>query len=121
MKVSIDTYSRPQASKSANRYPSQATIFRSPVGTGSYRLSIDLEPIVQGVLSTVVSRFALVAVYTAVKAAVSCIIATNWCISVLSCSVYNAQVGEWITASSRCSTRIIPARVTCLSLSMLEV
>ena len=91
----------------------RATIFRSPVGTGSYRLSIDLEPIVQGVLSTVVSRFALVAVYTAVKAAVSCIIATNWCISALSYSVFNAQMSKRITASSHCNSRIVPARVTC--------
>ena len=54
MKVSIDTYCRPQpASKSANRYLSQATIrLLLPIGIGAYRLSIDLAPIVQGVIRT---------------------------------------------------------------------
>ena len=74
MKVSIDTYCRPQqALKKSNPYLSQA-----PVG-----LLLEYDPIdcvlTWNLLSRVyasamISRFALVAVYTAVKTAVSCII-----------------------------------------------
>ena len=74
MKVSIDTYCRPQqASKSSNLYLSQA-----PVG-----LLLEYDPIdcvltwnlsSRVYASAMISRFALVAVNTAVKIVVSCII-----------------------------------------------
>ena len=53
MKVSIDTYCRPQKSFKQCQSIRITTNNRSPIGIGSYRLSNDLEPIVQGVIGLV--------------------------------------------------------------------